>query len=83
MTTDSLLRLADVLVVEDAEPLVAALDAAPGARLDLGDVTAIHTAVLQVLIAFRPTLAALPRAPDVIEVLASSGLVPDGLRHAA
>jgi hypothetical protein len=83
VTTDGLVRLTGVVAVEEAEPLLAALDAAPGRGLDLRDVTAIHSAVLQVILAFRPAVVTPPEAPDVTEILAIAGLLPDQLRDAA
>jgi len=45
---------------EDAEPLLQHLLAAPGATVDWRDCHGVHTAVIQVLIAARPTLLGPP-----------------------
>jgi hypothetical protein len=42
--------------VEDAEPLLALLQAVPGRPLDLSGAGHLHAAVLQLLLAFRPPL---------------------------
>jgi hypothetical protein len=47
-------------VVEDALPLLEFLRTRDGATLDLGLCTHLHTAVLQVILAARPILAAPP-----------------------
>jgi hypothetical protein len=43
--------------VEDAEPLLQLLQEMPQARCDWRPCTYLHTAVLQVVLAFRPVLA--------------------------
>ncbi|MDB5395601.1 MAG: hypothetical protein JWM91_3107 [Rhodospirillales bacterium] len=43
--------------VEDAEPLVVLLQTHPDFEVDIGDTLHLHSAVLQVLLAFRPRLA--------------------------
>ena len=50
-----------VPTVEDALPLLEYLQSQAGARVDLGACTHLHTAVLQVLMAARPTMVTLPR----------------------
>lgn len=45
---------------EEALPLLEWLEATPGARVDLSGCTALHTALLQVLLAIRPAVAAGP-----------------------
>lgn len=47
--------------VEDALPLLEFLIANRGAKVDLGPCTNLHTAVLQVLLAAQPKIAALPQ----------------------
>lgn len=47
--------------VEDALPLLEFLQAHRAAKVDLGPCTQLHTAVLQVLLAVRPKIAALPQ----------------------
>jgi len=46
--------------VEDALPLLEALQAAPKARVALKHCTHIHTASLQVLLALRPAIGSWP-----------------------
>jgi hypothetical protein len=48
-------------LVEDALALLEFLQANGGARVDLRACIHVHTAVLQVLLATRPTIVALPR----------------------
>ncbi len=48
-------------VVEDALTLLEFLQSHPGAKVDLVSCTHLHTAVLQVLLAARPNVVALPR----------------------
>ncbi len=59
--------------IEDAETLVSLLQARPGCRVDLTACGRLHTAVVQVLLAFRPEL--LGPAGDVFldEWLVSGG----------
>ncbi|MCF8483256.1 MAG: hypothetical protein K9H25_22765 [Rhodospirillum sp.] len=47
--------------VEDALSLLEFLLANPGAKVDLGPCATLHTAVLQVLLAVKPKIIALPR----------------------
>lgn len=47
--------------VEDAEPLLRWLQSDPGRIVDLSDVEHLHAAVLQVLMAFRPSLKGPPK----------------------
>jgi hypothetical protein len=49
--------------VEDAEPLLALLQSAPGRLVDLSGTGHLHAAVVQLLLAFRPPLAG-PAADD-------------------
>jgi hypothetical protein len=46
--------------IEDAETLVALLQADRGSLVDLAGATALHTAVVQVLLAFNPQLSGRP-----------------------
>jgi hypothetical protein len=48
-------------VVEDALPLLEFLQSQGSAKVDLGSCTHLHTAVLQVLLAGRPEIIALPQ----------------------
>ena len=54
------IRLAGAGRIEDAETLVALLQAHPGCLVDLAAAGQLHTAVVQVLLAFRPDLAGAP-----------------------
>lgn len=47
-------------MVEDAEPLLLALQDHPGARVTVARATRLHMAVVQVLLAARAPLAGLP-----------------------
>ena len=53
----------ETCTVEDALPLLEFLIANRGAKVDLGPCTNLHTAVLQVLLAARPKITALPQEP--------------------
>lgn len=48
--------LAGVCPVEDAEPLLQLLQAAPAASVDWSGCSRLHTAVFQVILAVRPPL---------------------------
>jgi hypothetical protein len=54
------IRLHGPCRVEDAEPLSALLQRAPGTPLDLSACESLHTAVVQAILAFAPPIAALP-----------------------
>ena len=54
------IRLEGEARVEDAEPLLAFLLAAPGRAVDLSAAGPLHAAVVQVLLALRPPLAGPP-----------------------
>jgi hypothetical protein len=49
--------------VEDAEPLASLLSAQPVRRIDISQAAALHTAVVQILIAFEPELLGTPSDP--------------------
>jgi hypothetical protein len=53
-------RLAGVISVEDAEPLLQWLQQYPKGRVDLSRCTHIHAASLQALMVARPFVAAWP-----------------------
>jgi len=53
------IRLEGDCHVEDAEPLVSLLQDSRGRVVDISASGAIHTAVLQVLLAFRPKIAGI------------------------
>lgn len=50
------IRLEGSCHVEDAEPLLSLLQERTGRTVDVSTLGSIHTAVLQVLMAFRPTV---------------------------
>lgn len=62
-------RIEGTARVEEAEALVAFLEGGAGRTLDLGPCRHLHSAVLQVLIAYRPPLAALPEDQPLRAVL--------------
>jgi hypothetical protein len=63
--------------IEDAETLSGLLQADPCRRIDLGGASRLHTAVLQVLLAFRPRLAG-PTGDDFV----NTWLLPELTRAA-
>jgi hypothetical protein len=54
------IRLEGRCPAEDAEDLLCALQAAPGASVDIAKVQRLHMAVLQVLLALRPGIRGRP-----------------------
>ena len=70
LTEGDIARIDGAASVEEAETLVAFLEGAAGRRVDLSAATHLHTAVLQVLMAYRPTATALPGDPDLNALLA-------------
>ncbi|MBP2314266.1 hypothetical protein [Azospirillum soli] len=63
--------------VEDAEPLLEALQAGGDAALELGGCGSVHTAVLQLLLASR-TRVLTPPADALLARLLRNGRAPDG-----
>lgn len=74
------IRIGAPVRIEDAESLVALLQAGRARPVDLSAAGPLHTAVAQVLLAFRPPLAAPPTDP-----FTASWLLPllGGTGHAA
>lgn len=74
---DHVAVLTGVLTVEETEPLVAWLRNADDATVDLDACFHLHTAALQALLLFRPTVAAAPRnaflAEHIMPCLMSAG----------
>ncbi|ARE40326.1 hypothetical protein RGUI_2185 [Rhodovulum sp. P5] len=70
LTEGEIARIEGVAAVEEAEALVAFLEAGGERRVDLSGATHIHTAVLQVLMAYQPATVALPQAEDLNALLA-------------
>jgi hypothetical protein len=56
-------RIIGNATVEDAEPLLAALLDDPARTVDLDQATHLHSAVIQLLLAVRPTIAGAPAHP--------------------
>jgi hypothetical protein len=49
--------------VEDAEPLLQAVQSVPGIVMNVGGATHLHAAIVQVLMALRPALTGVPPDP--------------------
>ena len=49
--------------VEDAEPILAALQDDPAAVINLSGATRLHSATIQLLVALRPRIAGAPSDP--------------------
>jgi hypothetical protein len=47
-------------LVEDAEPVLAALSADPAAMVDLSRATRLHSAIVQLLVGLRPRIVGAP-----------------------
>ncbi|AOR80717.1 hypothetical protein QUC32_28155 (plasmid) [Novosphingobium resinovorum] len=60
--TDDTIRLEGRCGVEDAETLLAALQDAPEAVVDITAVHKLHMAVAQVLLALRPVIRGVPES---------------------
>lgn len=56
-------RIVGNAAVEDAEPLLAALLDDPARTVDLDHAAHLHSAVIQLLLAIRPTIAGMPAHP--------------------
>jgi hypothetical protein len=57
------IRISGIGRIEDAENLVALLQAHNRCVVDLAEAEVLHTAVVQVLLAFRPALTGIPDDP--------------------
>lgn len=57
---NSTVRLEGVCRVEDAEPLTALLQSVSDSTLDLSACEGLHAAVVQAIVAFRPTIIGVP-----------------------
>ncbi|MFZ0266122.1 hypothetical protein [Caulobacter sp.] len=55
-----IVRLVGLCRVEDAEPLTALLQGGSDSTLDLSACEGLHAAVLQAILAFRPTIVGIP-----------------------
>lgn len=56
--------------VEDAEPVLAALQEMPGRTVDLSQAIRLHSASIQLLLALRPVITGTPRDPFQARYLA-------------
>ncbi len=65
-------HLRDVVTVEQAESLFEWLQAHRKPRVDLSACTHLHCANLMLLLALRPTIAAMPRDPALAGWIAQS-----------
>lgn len=61
----------DRCAVEEALDLVAFLAANPRAKVTLAKCTGLHSALVQVLMAFAPPIMAFGEAPDVVRLAAA------------
>lgn len=61
--------LRGALDIEEAERLLSALEKDKERQLDLSELESIHTAVLQVLMAKRPSCKVPPNDPDLAALL--------------
>ena len=60
VSEDGTIRLEGRCGAEDADDLLCALQAMPGASVEIGKVQRLHMAVLQVLLALRPAMRGRP-----------------------
>jgi len=70
LRTGDEIALQDACPVEDAATLLEYLVAAPGAIVDWSACDSAHTAVIQILIALRPTVRGRPRSPFLLTFIA-------------
>lgn len=63
--------LRGVCAIEEAEALLAWLSDNPKGKVNLRDCEHLHTALVQVLMAARPTVSALPRREPLASFLAT------------
>jgi hypothetical protein len=57
---DGVIFLSGECRVEDAEALASLLSAQPARRIDISAAAGLHTAVVQILVAFEPALLGTP-----------------------
>ena len=77
---DDVVRLSGDCRVEEAEPLTGLLQAGRRA-VDLSQCRQAHSAVIQVLLAFRPAIAAEPADPWLRDILRAAELRPPEDHH--
>lgn len=68
--TEAHARFEDVCTVEDALPLLEFLKGSAAPEVDLSACTYLHTALLQLLLAARPRMAAPPTDPSLVRWVA-------------
>jgi hypothetical protein len=68
--------LQGLCAIEEAEPLLAFLNAVPTARVDATGLDHAHTAVIQVLMALRPTVAHGFTDPVLVACLGAAPIAP-------
>jgi hypothetical protein len=66
---DRVIRLDGICRVEDAEPLLLLLQSGSARQVDLTGAGHLHTAVVQVLMAFQPEIIGPPGDPFVMRWL--------------
>jgi hypothetical protein len=69
---NGVIRLHGRCLVEDAEPLLLALQDDPEATVDLAEASRLHLAVVQILLALRPSVTGTPQDPVVARHLLAS-----------
>jgi hypothetical protein len=62
---EEVVRMREVVSVEEAEDILRWLEGKERPRIDLGCCTHLHAAVLQLLMATRPRVIEWPRDPDL------------------
>jgi len=67
-------RLEQDCGAEEAEQLLEWLIAHPAGKVNLKSCTSLHTAILQVLLACRPTVSHWPEAPGLASLLNATRL---------
>lgn len=71
---DGVIHLEGVCTVEQAEPLLIALQREPEASVDIAGLTGAHLAVIQVLLAAQPKLIGVP-GNDFLKTFILHGLI--------
>jgi hypothetical protein len=72
----NIIRLIGDCPVEDAESIVSLLQADGARELDLAECTRLHSAVVQVMLAFRPPIAAPSRDGFIADWICSALVEP-------
>jgi hypothetical protein len=66
---DNVIHLEGRCLVEDAEPLLLALQDHTGLAVDLENATRLHLAIVQILMAVRPAISGTSKDPIVARFL--------------